>query len=269
VGSRIGSRSIALAVAGTLGLVLLAPSATAARTGTTNLSLNIAVGTSVRNAPVVARGATATVESLSFKAGVSAETLGPDLATVRVRLELPAGLRWGTDLPDASENCTSTAGIAECLSPYALDWENTQRSGIGWLWDIVADTPGTYLRAEIIEASTSDPDSSNNSSSVTVVVKPSVSASAVKLSPSKPKAGSAISAQVRVTRGGTAVTPTAPTCTGTIGRTKLAGRARAVPGLVSCVYKTPRSARGKTLKGTVTFDVSKRRITRRISAAVR
>jgi hypothetical protein len=255
---------------GTLGLVLLAASAPAARTGATNLSLNITVGTGIRNAPVIARGGTAMVDALGFKAGVIAETFGPDPATVRVRLELPAGLRWGTDLPDASENCTSTAGVAECLSGYALDYENAQRAGVGWLWDIVADGPGTYvLRAEIIEASTPDPDSSNNSSSVTVIVRSSVSASAVKLSPSKPKAGSAISAQVRVTTGGTAVTPTAPTCTGTIGRTKLAGRARAVPGLVSCVYKTPRSARGKTLKGTVTFDVSETKITRRFSATLR
>jgi len=259
-----------LAVAGTLGVVLLAASAPAARTGSTNLSLNIAVGTSLRNAPVIARGGTATVDAVSFKAGVTAETFGPDPATVRVRLELPAGLRWGTDLPDPSENCTSTAGVAECLSGYPLDYENVQRAGVGWLWDIVADGPGTYvLRAEIIEASTPDPDSSNNSSSVTVVVKPSVSASVVKLSPSKPKAGSAISAQVRVTIGGSAVTPTGPTCTGTIGRIKLAGRARAVPGSLTCVYKTPRSAKGKTFRGTLTFDASETRITRRFSAILR
>jgi hypothetical protein len=267
--SRIRSRSIVLAVAGTIGLVLLAASAPAARTGSTNLSLSIAVGTSIRNAPVIARGGTATVDSLSFKAGVTAETYGPDQATVRVRLELPAGLRWGTDLPDPSENCTSTASVAECLSSYALDYENVQRSGVGWLWDIVADGPGTYvLRAEIVEASMPDPDSSNNSSSVTVVVKQSVSASSVKLLPPKPKAGSAVSAQVRVTTGGRAVTPTAPICAGAIGRVKLAGRAKVVPGSVTCVYKTPHSARGKTLKGTVSFNVSETKLTRRFSATL-
>lgn len=250
----------------TLGLAAAATAPASPRAS--NITVSIVVGTAVRNIPTIPNGGSATVPRLSFKAGVNVESTGPDEATIRVRFELPAGLRWGVDLPDSSENCSSTASVAECRSPQPLF---STTPGAGWAWDVEADAPGTYvLKAELIESSTSDPDPSNNSSSITVVVtQPAVTASAAKVSPARPKAGAVVSARVAVSAGGEAATPSGVTCAGSVGKSRLAGTGKAGSGVAICRYRTPRSAKGKTLRGTVAFSAGGTQITRRFAVKLR
>jgi hypothetical protein len=264
VGSWRRLRAIGLALAGVFTAVAVVASASAAPAGTAHLSVNIFVGTNLR-APIIPRGDSTTVSGLKFKAGLNVESTGPDLASVRLRFELPSGLHWGDDLPDPGENCTSTASAAECHPPFPLDWNNPQMSGLGWLWDVVADAPGSYvLKAELVESSASDPEPADDSSSVAVVVKEAataVTASAVKLSPAKPTAGSVMSARVAVS----GATPTGVICAGAVGSVRVTGTGRATVGAATCRYRTPRTARGKTLRGSVSFVAAGTRITRRFT----
>lgn len=71
---------------------------------------------------------------------------------------------------------------------------------------------------------------------------------------------------MRVTDGGAPVRPTAIACTGTIGSAKIKGTGKAASGTASCVYRTPKAAKGKTLKGTVSFTARGRKFTKRFSA---
>jgi hypothetical protein len=91
-------------------------------------------------------------------------------------------------------------------------------------------------------------------------------AGAVKLIPAKPKAGSLVSASVRVTAGGAPVRPTGIACAGTIGTAKLKGTGKATSGSATCSYRPPKSAKGKTLRGTVSFRARGTKFTRKFSA---
>jgi hypothetical protein len=196
---RQASRVIGLALACALTGPFAPSPAPAASAASSNVLVNVAVGVDVR-APVIPRGGSATVGSLAFKAGASVETIGPDSAdNVSIRLLLPAGLRWGTDLPDATENCTATPNTAECRPGFILDPQNPGMRAAGWIWDVVAETPGSYqLRAELISSSADDPDPSDNTSLVTVVVARAIAAGAARITPARPRAGAVVSARVAV-----------------------------------------------------------------------
>ncbi len=98
---------------------------------------------------------------------------------------------------------------------------------------------------------------------------PATVAGVAKLAPAKPRAGSSVTASVRVTAGGAGVKPTKVTCAGTIGRAKVKGKPRAAAGAAKCVYRTPRAAKGKTLKGSVSFTTGGKRFTKRFSVRLR
>jgi hypothetical protein len=194
-------------------------------------------------------------------------------ATASVRFTLPEGLRFGTDVPDPTESCIGTETTGECQTPLTIGTD-PQRRSVGWRWDIVADRPGSYvLRAEVIQTSVSDPDLSSNMASVTVVVSEptggttpaAVSAGAVKLSPAKPKAGTAVAASVPVTAGGGPVRPTGIACAATLGSAKLKGTGKTASGRATCLYRTPKSAKGKTLRGAISFTARGKRFTKRFS----
>src|SRR5439155_3535786 len=84
-----------------------------------DIGLNILFAKSPGADPsVLPNGTSFTVTGLAFQAGMSAANdVGPDPATVHVRFELPAGLHWGSDLPDPTESCTSTATSGDCTPP--------------------------------------------------------------------------------------------------------------------------------------------------------
>jgi hypothetical protein len=247
-----------------------------------DVTLNIAAASQrAPNPTLVPNGGTATVTSLNFIAGTTVELITPQPASVKVRLELAQGLRWGPDLPDGTEGCTSTATSAECQSPELQPI--TGQAGWGWEWDVIAERAGSYvLRSAIIAASESDPDPSNDSASITVVVAPSsggqpgggggsaaVTASVVKLVPGRPKAGKPLTARVLVTAGGAPVRPTRLACAGMLGKAKVKGEPKATLGSATCVYRTPKAAKGTTLRGTVSFTAGGTRFTKRFVARLR
>jgi len=199
------------------------------------------------------------------------ESTGPDGAMVHARFELPPGLHWGAHLPDPAENCTSTATVADCRSTQRVF---TDVPGVRWVWDVVADAPGTYvLKGLVVESSTPDPDLSDNAASVTVIVDPSaIVASAVELTPARPRAGSSFTAHVEVTVDRVPGSfPDRMRCTATVGGRKLIGLDMSSPGLAVCRYRTPKSARGKTLRGTIAFVTlpDEMRFTRRFAVKLR
>ena len=241
-----------------------------------DLQIDIVVGSSVRTARPVPNGGTATVTGLSFAAGVDIGLITALPASATVRLTLPAGLTWGTDLPDPTESCTSTASTGECQTPVLEPIAG--RNSVGWGWDVVAARTGSYvLQAQIVSASEPDPEPSNDSASVTVVVTeappppppPSgggASVGAAKLSPAKPKAGSTVVATVRTTADGSPTRPARVTCTASVGTAKLRGVGRAASGSATCTFRTPRSAKGKQLRGAVSLTAAGCISSRRFSA---
>ena len=252
------------------GAILLAAPAAAAPTAADLLVL-VTAGTA-RQAPVIPNNGTTSIASLSFRAGAVVDNDGGEETTARLRFVLPDGVRFGTDLPDPSESCTTDGRTAECQTPVLIGTEPSRRTS-GWDWDIIAERPGSYVfRAEITQASVTDPNASNNSASATVVVSvapppvPTVSASAVRLAPARPKAGSAVTATVRVSVDDIAVRPSAVACTGAIGGMKVRGTPRAGSGTAACIYRPPRAAKGKTLRGTVAFTAGGKRLAKRFSA---
>lgn len=272
----------------TLCLAGIACALTVATAGAAPLAIDIQldIGAANQRGPnptIVANGATVTVTRLSFIAGTGVELITPLPASARVRFELAPGLRFGANPPSPTEGCTATGLVAECQSPELQPIVG--RTGWGWEWDVIAEREGSYvLRSEIVSASDSDPDPSNNSASITVVVtqtqpqpapqpspqpSPSVATSGVRLSPPMPRAGSAVSASVRVTAGGAPVRPTQIVCTGSIGGRKLQGSGRAAAGIAACTYRPPRSAKGKQLRGSVRFTARGQRLTKRFSARLR
>jgi hypothetical protein len=267
---RQGSKVMGIALACALTGPLSASSAPAGSAASSNVLVQIAVGGDLR-APVIPRGGTATVGSLGFKAGANVETIGPDSTdNVRIHFELPAGLHWGTDLPDPTENCSSTASAAECRPGFILDPQNPGTRAAGWIWDVVADAPGSYqLKAEVLSSSADDPDLSDNSAIVTVVVTRAITASTAGISPARPRAGAVVVARVFVRAGDEPITPTRVACSGSASGRKVAGAATAMAGSAKCTFLTPRAARGKTLRGTVAFTAGDTRLNRRFAVKLR
>ncbi len=230
------------------------------------------ISTGVGAGQLYADGATVDIGRLTFRAGALVDNDGGEEATARFRFTLPDGLRYGADGPDPSESCTATAATGECGTGLLIGTDPSRRSAL-WLWDVVADVPGRYvLRAEIVQTSVSDPVPANNAASITVVVTASggggaatVSASTIRTTPAKPKAGAAVSATVRVTAGSAPVRPTGVTCTGSVGGGKLRATPRSGSGTATCVYRPPKSASGKTLRGTISFTARSTKFTRRFA----
>jgi hypothetical protein len=245
-----------------------------------DLELSVGAGTS-GDPPPSPNGTTLSIPDRNFLVTVEIALITPSPAKAKVRVALGGGLQWGTDAPDPTERCTSTPSTGDCetneLTPV------TGGTSGGWIWDVVAPQNGTYtFRAEIVEASDTDPDPSNNASAITVVVNEAatpppppapapvvVSASAVRLSAAKPRAGSLVTASVRVTAGGSAIKPSKVACSGTVGGVKLAGKPRAAAGRATCTYRPPKTAKGKRLRGAISFTARGKRFTKRFSATLR
>jgi hypothetical protein len=217
-------------------------------------------------------GATATFATRNFWVMVVLDL--PSTApggAVRVRAELGGGLRWGSDDPDPSEGCTSTPTVGTCEARTIAG-----QSGDGWGWQVVAPSEGSYtFTAEIVDAYDADPNTSNNASSITIVVTASppttpppsanIAASRVTLAPTKPKAGSTVVASVRVTKGGSPLRPTGVGCSASVGRAKVKGGPKAASGTASCLFKTPKTGKGKTFAGAVSFTADGTAFTKRFA----
>jgi hypothetical protein len=192
-------------------------------------------------------------------------------------ITLPAGLRWGADGPDPSEGCTGTQP-AVCRQRMQRNQIGTV--GGGWTWDVVAARGGSYEITATVQPEQPDPNPANNSARFRFEVRQPASggggggtgsaavASAVKLVPAKPRAGSVVAANVRVSAGGTRVRPSKIRCVGTVGGARLKGTARAGSGIATCRYRLPRAAKGKRFRGAISFTARGRSFTRRFGARV-
>lgn len=277
--------------AAVLAVVAVAVVVAAAGAAPANVDVELNLGASSTgvggSAPLTPSGGTATVTRRDF--AVHAEiSLITSAAGGRpeIRFELGGGLRWGADDPDPTEGCTSTPTTAECEMPVDLQPIVGQSSG-GWSWNAVAPQNGTYtFSGEIVELAQPDPVPANNSATITIVVNEgtgggtgpggggsggggeggSVISAAVKITPSKPKAGATLVATSRVTRGGSPVRPSRVACSASVGSTKLRTAPKAASGIASCLVKTPKSARGKRVTGTMSFRAGGRAFTKPFAA---
>jgi hypothetical protein len=140
---------------------------------------------------------------------------------------------------------------------------------------VVAERPGVYEITASVTSSEPDPDLSNNSRTFKFEVVTSspppqsggsaATASAVTLAPAKAKAGRPLVASVSVRAGEAAVKPSAVRCAGSVGAQATAGKPGATAGKAICRYKPPASAKGKTLRGAISFTARGKRFTKRFS----
>jgi hypothetical protein len=216
------------------------------------------------------RANTGTTTPPSFQIYVEIESASGVDQSVTVHTTLPPGLQWGADAPDPTEGCTN-ANPTVCTRRLRQNEVGTYQAV--WLWDVVAERAGSYAITASVDPTEPDPDPADNSVTFRFDVVESsgggggasVAAGAVRLNPTRPKAGAAVSASVRVTAGGQPVRPAGIACAGAIGRTKIKGKGKAGSGTATCVYRTPRSAKGKTLRGTVSFTARGTRFSKRFS----
>ena len=210
-----------------------------------------------------------------FKLAIGVNTSSGVAQTIVVRTSLPDGLRWGADGPDAGEGC-SQVNPAVCQQALLTNGAGTVEGG--YVWDVIADRIGGYDVTATVEPEQPDPNLANNTATLHFEVVPDAgggaqggggtakaTASTIKLSPAKPKAGSMLVAAVRVTKGGSAVRPTRVRCTASVGAFKGKGTGKAVSGVASCGFKTPKSAKGKRLSGSVSFSAGGTSFTKRFT----
>jgi hypothetical protein len=190
----------------------------------------------------------------AFSLTASIVNAGPDASNVRINIEMPAGVtKVGGSL-----DCTQEGQTLHCDELNAVIGDD----GSGRA-SFVADKPASYTFAVYLDhLSATDPDLSNNRDSITVMVsaKPIVAGS-VSVKPVTPHAGVPFVASFPVT--GAAV--------GTVRCTTSIGKAAPRPSSqrASCVVRTPRSARGRVARGSVTATVGTHAFVRRYTVRLR
>jgi hypothetical protein len=228
--------------------------------------VSVAVGLQMSPSPGV-------TTSLNFKIFVEVASSAGAEQRFTATIGLPAGLRWGADGPDPSEGCTGTQP-AVCNQQMQRNQAGT--IGGGWSWDVIAERGGFYEITAAVQPERPDPNPSNNTATFRFEVRQPTSgggrttsaavASAVKLVPAKPRAGSVVAASVRVSAGGTRLRPSKIRCVGTVGSVRLKGISRAGSGIATCRYRFPKAAKGKTFRGTISFTARGKSFTKRFAA---
>lgn len=241
--------------------VLAASSAALGRSAVDDLSLALNLQGPSAGAKVVTGPAFTIATVVETDGGVQGITL---------RMALPSGVRLGAS-PPASLGCSGTTAIV-CTT-------RLEQSSIVFFqydWGLVAESPGSYEIVASVEGARPDPNPANNSVNFRFEVKAAggsssgggsatVSATTVKLTPAKPKAGSVVTATSSVTGDGSPVKPTKVVCAGTLAGKKVTGKGTSATGRASCRYATPKSAKRKTLAGSIVISVEGKTITKRFS----
>jgi hypothetical protein len=209
---------------------------------------------------------------LNFQLFFNVDTTVGIVQPVTLTVGLPNGLHWGADGPDPADGCR---GTAPAVCTITLGQNAAGTVGGVWRWDVVADQPGAYEVTAAVTPALPDSNTSNNSAAFAFqVTQPasgkstgsgSVSASRARVTPARPRAGSVVSATVRLAGKGKPARPSGIVCTAKLGSTPLHGKATATAGAATCRYATPRAAEGKVLRGTISFRAGSARITRRFA----
>lgn len=190
---------------------------------------------------------------------VSVFNNGPDPSHFRINVVIPTGVRYVSGL-----DCTGTRDLA-CVSEDAP----VSQDLFGGVASFAAAERGSYtLLVRLTDLTVSDPDLTNNQASVIVnVVQHTLAASGFTLVPARSRAGSSFVVSFRVLDKtvGQSVVPTAAKCISSLGT----ARSRVLNGRATCVVKTPSSARGKTVRGTLTAVVGGRSVSQRFSVRLR
>ena len=116
------------------------------------------------------------------------------------------------------------------------------------------------ISAELAVLDATDPDTANNSGTIALTATPSpagVVASAVRaLCWSTQGRVCTRGFRARDGTGGSPVRPAGITCAATVGKRKLGSTRTAAKGTATCRFKTPKSAKGLTVHGSISFTAS-------------
>jgi hypothetical protein len=267
------SRRGAVAVLGA-GIALVVATASAARPAANDVGIQVGIG----SLGVIEIGKTTVPRDFSLSVVVSGDAPAP----VTVNLKSSPALQLGTPAQGSAGTCSGTSELT-CNGTLSQTAGGTYAL---WSWRVISAEPGDYAITGSATSPEADPDLSNNSRTFRFQVAAptsgggggaggggsggsSVTASRAKLFPAQPKAGMAVVATVRVTKDGSAVRPSRVTCAAKAGATTLRGKAKAASGSASCTFKTPASAKGASLHGTVTVSARGKTIRRTFSARLR
>ena len=189
-----------------------------------------------------------------FTLAASTVNAGPDASHARINIDMPAGVR-----KVASElACTQDGQTLHCDefdAPVGDDGSGRA--------SFVADTPGSYTFVVYLDhLSVTDPNLADNRDSITVTVpERPIGAGSLSIRPASPQAGKPFVASFPLT--GAAVDSVR--CTTSIGK----AAPRQSPQRASCAVNTPRSARGRVLRGSVTAIVGTHTFVRRYTVRLR
>lgn len=186
------------------------------------------------------------------------------IQNVTLRFTLPDGLRFGATAPTAAQGCAGTSAVVCRVRLLSEDGFIVERL----FWVVEAERPGTYDVTATVEGERPDPNLANNSDTLRFTVKTadggggSVGGTATM----GPKAGSPVVASASVTADGVKVKPSKVSCEGTLSGKKAAGVGKAATGLATCRYPTPKSAKSKTLAGSMAITAKGKTIAKSFTA---
>jgi hypothetical protein len=218
-------------VVATLLIGLVCTSASAATAAGPTADLNI--GWTVTSGKVFA--------GQHFERDIAYGNAGPDATTARINVQLPSGVSvLGSTVQFTNSQCRVSGSLLQC-DPVNVPVDSQGEVQIL----LVAAHAGQYaFTAYFDQLAASDPDTSNNTSSITVpVAAVPLTAGALALSPKHPHAGRPFTAWFRVSGG----TVHSVHCKSSVGRAK----ARASGRRALCIVRTPSSDKGRRDRVTV------------------
>jgi len=200
------------------------------------------------------------VAGRSFSLRVVLGNAGPGSTHADIAITVPDGIEV-----ISRSNCT---GERELSCPGADLDPNADLSEV---LAFAAARPGNYrFMSRLTNLSSPDPNDSNNVATLIVIVADRFTISRATLSPAVPRAGTTFRASVRVTGIAGAAAPVGgASCRAAVAGRPVPARAAIAEGRVVCSVRTPATARGKVLRGTIGVRVGAGRLTRPFGVRLR
>jgi len=258
-GSRHSRRAFALGLLAVALLLTVSVSSSPAMiaTGTGNISVSVAL---LPDNPRPVAG-------VPFGIDVGIGNVGPDQGSARLIVDLPEGL---TATSANRLGCPTGTGTLDCGRQELLAGDQSDGTT-----RLIAALPGSYtIVVQATDLTVTDPNPTNNTASTTISVgtpTPNPAVSKFALSPAKPRAGRRVKVSFAVVdkTTGSHVTPSAVRCAAVAAGAKVRGRGSVAAGRATCTFLPPRSARGKTLRGTISATAEGKRLRRAFAARLR
>ena len=257
-GREQGSRRLVLAF-----VVLVAGAVSGVATGGVRAVAAAAsadVDVAIRKAP-----GPAPVAGVPFSIALGIGNAGPDNMSLRLLIELPEGV---TAVTRNGFGCPAGTGTLDCGIQEILAGEQSDDRG-----RLVATRPGSYtIVARLTELTVADPNSANNTSTTTITVgTTSAALREFAVSPAKPRAGAPLRVSFAVVEAasGTPLRPSSVACAAVAGTAKVRGRGSVALSRAICTFVPPRSAKAKTLRGTVAATALGKRLKKAFAVRLR